>query len=283
MESYTQAHREARLSLLERFLSYPLNDSTPILQAFAALPNAIFCQGSHPLERFVYISGTRSDPVLLVAHTDTVWDRHYDREEAHAQFQVTEDRIVSLSEQAGLGADDRAGCAMLWHFRNSGHSLLLLDGEEKGHYGAKYLARDHRKLLRELNRHCYILTLDYPGGRICHYHGVHNSSAFRKMIEQTYHCQVVTQKKGSDLPYLCRNACGVNIGVGYHSAHKATEFLSIPQWLDTLSLLEQQLPTAQKPYRTRKLPRLKSYTLTQLKKIYAHLRKLFLPNPTHPQ
>ena len=32
----------------------------------------------------------------------------------------------------GIGADDRAGCAILWLLKDSGHSLLVTNGEEIG-------------------------------------------------------------------------------------------------------------------------------------------------------
>jgi hypothetical protein len=118
------------------------------------------------------------------------------------------------------------------------------------------------------------MALDLPGGKIAHYHGVHNSENFRQFVCKTLGCQIMTMKKGSDLSYLCRGACGVNLGVGYHSAHTADEFLSIPQWLDTAAMLHALLPRLQKRYRTRLLPRIKDQTVADMKKCYAALRKI---------
>ena len=274
MDTRVMCNRDELLSLLEEFLSYPLNDGTAILDRFASLPAAVTGQGKHPMERFVYVPGTRKDRILLMVHVDTVWDQHYDNAQLGDHPVFTSDRVTGSSPNAGLGADDRAGCALLWYFRDSGHSLLLLDGEEKGHYAAKYLAREHKQLLREFNKHRYIMALDLPGGKIAHYHGVHNSENFRQFVCKTLGCQIMTMKKGSDLSYLCRSACGVNLGVGYHSAHTADEFLSIPQWLDTAAMLHELLPREQKRYRTRLLPRIKDQTVADMKKCYAALRKI---------
>ena len=55
---------------------------------------------------------------------------------------VFEDGVYSSGDDlCGIGADDRAGCAMLWLLRDSGHSLLILDGEEHGQVGAAFFAR----------------------------------------------------------------------------------------------------------------------------------------------
>ncbi len=264
------------LPLLKEFLSYPLDDGTEILDRFAALPSAIRGQGDHPMERFVYVPGTRKDRILLMVHVDTVWDRHYDNVQSQANPVFQSDRVISGIPAAGIGADDRSGCALLWHFRNSGHSLLLLDGEEKGHYAAKYLVRQHKRLIKQFNAHRYIMALDFPGGRIAHYHGVHNSSAFHRFIHKDLGCRIMTIKRGSDLSYLCRGACGVNLGVGYHSAHTPREFLSIPQWLDSAKLLEELLLREQKRYRTRKLPRLLDLSIRYMKLVWSFIRKRIL-------
>ena len=264
------------LPLLEEFLSYPLDDGTEILDRFATLPSAICDRGEHPMERFVYVPGQRKDRILLVVHVDTVWDRHYDIMQRGQKPVFQQDRVVSGTSLAGIGADDRGGCALLWHFRNSGHSLLLLDGEEKGHFAAKYIAREQKKLLREFNGHRYIMALDLPGGRIAHYHGVHNSSAFDQFVCKKLGCQIMTLKKGSDLSYLCRGACGVNLGVGYHSAHTANEFLSLSQWLDTAALLEDLLPQEQRRYRTRIFPRVWDALIRDLKVLWSFIRKRIL-------
>ena len=65
--------------LLEEFLSYPLSGTEEIFVRFERLPGAVSGRGEHPLERYVCIPGTRENRIVLVAHTDTVWDEAYGR------------------------------------------------------------------------------------------------------------------------------------------------------------------------------------------------------------
>ena len=117
--------------LILEFLSYPLDSGDEIFDRFAALPNAIAKKGGKPFERFVYVPGNRKDRVLLVAHIDTVWDKDYQKfgnNKPHNHRVVFENGIFSSGEETcGIGADDRAGCAMLWKLKDSGHSILILD------------------------------------------------------------------------------------------------------------------------------------------------------------
>lgn len=62
----------AHIETILDFLNTPLDSGEEILTRFAALPRAVTGRGSAPLQRYVYIPGTRSDRVVLVAHVDTV-------------------------------------------------------------------------------------------------------------------------------------------------------------------------------------------------------------------
>ena len=108
--------------VLELFLNMPNYDAKYVFSVFSNLPNAVISKGDNPFERFVYIPGKREDRVLLVAHADTVWDEKY--VEGLDGKPVFEDGIYrSDNPDCGIGADDRAGCAMLWALKDSGHSL----------------------------------------------------------------------------------------------------------------------------------------------------------------
>lgn len=50
-----------------------------------------------------------------------------------------------------LGADDRAGCAIIWLLRNLGHGILITDDEEQGSLSVEEMARTNPELLEELN------------------------------------------------------------------------------------------------------------------------------------
>lgn len=250
MDSATTEYRE-----LLTFLQCPLQDGGQILERFRSLPNAVSGQGTHPRERFVYVAGTRKDRVLLLAHCDTVWDRSYCATEGEQVLHEENGLLSGTVATLGIGADDRAGCAMLWLLRNSGHSLLLLDGEERGHLGAKYLRTAYPKLLRELNHHAYMLQLDLWGGDSCMYHGILNCRRFCNMIE-SWGFREERKKNGTDISYLCKRVCGANLSVGYRDFHRDTETLDVRQWQRVLAILRERLAQPQRCYHTRRLRRL---------------------------
>lgn len=125
--------------VLEHFCSFPLDSSIEVLKEFAKLPGAISCFDEEK-KNFVYIPGERSDRVLLVAHADTVWDNEYTNFEKISQSIIRKrNTYIGTNEEYGIGADDRAGCAILWMLKDSGHSLLVTDGEEHGQIGANHI------------------------------------------------------------------------------------------------------------------------------------------------
>ena len=231
---------ETSKQLLQEFLSYPLNTADDIFARFESLPGAVSSQGTKPLERYVCIPGSRENKIVLVAHTDTVWDDAYGKP-AQTTVLFEDGYFKSGSPDCGIGADDRAGCAMLWALRDCGHTILLVNGEEKGKWGAKYLQKSNPELFRELNRHQFMIELDWRGTGTCLFNQVHNSNRFRKYIADVLGFQDAKVSGGCDLEFLCHKICGVNIGVGYHGWHKATERLSLAEWENTLDCLTRFL------------------------------------------
>ena len=223
--------------LLEEFLSVPLDSGMEILEKFAALPGAQYGKGETPTAQYVYVPGTRKDRVILTAHVDTVWDSTYDKPHTGTHALTCENGIFRSGEPGvGIGADDRAGCAMLWALRNSGHSLLLTNGEELGKAGVKFLMAD-RALSREINRARFMIALDWVGTDSCQFYGVENTKRFKYYIETELAFRDSKKNAGCDLHYLCKKVCGVNLGVGYHRYHNETEFLSVEEWTHTLNAL----------------------------------------------
>lgn len=230
--------------ILEQFLSYPLADGTAIHNLFATLPGAIVGKGQKPLEQFVYVPGTRKNALVLVAHTDTVWDERYGKP-AQTSAILQDGVFRSANPACGIGADDRAGCAMLWALRDSGHSLLIVDGEEKGKHGANYLRKHHKKLFRELNKHAFMIEMDWQGSGGCLYNQVDNTQAFKEHIAGQLGFQDSKQKGGCDLQVLCQKICGVNVGVGYHDCHRPTETLNVAEWENTYQAMSAFLQIEQ--------------------------------------
>lgn len=235
-------HEECR-SLLRQFLSTSIQDGSKLLGLFASLPGAVVGSGERPLERFVYVPGSRKDRIVLVAHCDTVWDRVYGGD-TETSLGEDESYFYSTNPSCGIGADDRAGCAMVWALRNSGHSLLIVDGEEHGKWGAKFLREHHGSLFRELNRHRYMLELDWQGAKGCLFHQVDNTAQFRNFVTNEMGFREDQVKGGCDLQFLCRRICGANLSVGYYRYHKPNEVLLISDWEQNYHALEAFL---QKP------------------------------------
>ena len=261
-------------SIVEEFLNTPLENGDAIFNKFASLEGAIVGAGEHPLERYVYIPGTRADRVVLVAHMDTVWDRSYDlRYEGTSGVGYTEGIFHSLNEGgSGIGADDRAGCAMLWLLRDSGHSILLVDGEEHGNLGAKYLKSSKPALFKELNSHRFMIELDAPGADQCLFLQVDNTKAFKKYICTGLNVTDAKKGGGCDLQILCKSICGVNLSVGYLNFHTKLEVLIYKDWENTYNKLKAFLEKPQKRFTTDKLRPILRFFKNCLRKIV----KLFM-------
>lgn len=230
-------------NLVESFLNLPLDRTSELFELFASLPGAVEGRGEAPMQRFVYIPGTRKDRILLVAHADTVWDAHYGSPVPRREPVVYQRELFHSAEAThGIGADDRAGCAMLWVLRDSGHSLLVLDGEERGKIGARYLKKKHRRLFREINRtHRMMIELDSRGGGLCLFDQVDNTDAFKRYIQEKLGVRQDMHGGGCDLQILCHKVCGVNLGIGYGNEHTSREYLYLPVWRHVLHTLENFL------------------------------------------
>lgn len=241
---------------LMEFLSFRPDDSLPVLRRFAALEGAV-SSFTGENRSFVYLPGTRADRVVLVAHADTVWDREYavgeDRlllaEWKHEPWADGDVILQGGSEEWGLGADDRAGCAMLWLLRNSGHSLLITDGEEHGQLAACRIREEFPELFRELNRHRYMIQLDRRGARDYKTYDIPVSGAFRRYIEENTGCSDAGRNSRTDIVRLCRDVAGVNLSVGYYSEHSPAEILKADEWLRTFETVRRLLEKPQPEFR----------------------------------
>ena len=226
--------------VLETFLSYPIGSADEVFAKFESLPGAIIGRGEKPLERYVCIPGARENKVVLVAHADTVWDSAYGKT-AETSICMERGFYKSTNPECGIGADDRAGCALLWTLRDSGHTILVVNGEEHGKVGARFLKKSNPKLFRFLNQHRFMLELDWMGAAQCLYNQVDVTDKFRKYIADTLLFQEGTEKGGCDLEVLCKQICGVNIGVGYYGWHHPMECISLEEWESTRTRLENFL------------------------------------------
>ena len=209
---------------VEEFLAFPLEDTAEIFEKFSALKGAVHKKGENPKEQFLYVPGTRADRAVIAAHADTVWDRAY-----------------SETRGRGLGADDRVGCAILWLLRDSGHSLIILDGEEHGAQGSEFLKREHKELFNEVNAHSFIVQLDRRGTDDYKFYNLPISPKFRAYIESETGYKDAGRDSRTDIVVLCEDVCGVNFSVGYYDEHTPDESFVYEEWENTFFTVQKML------------------------------------------
>lgn len=248
--------------VLREFLEMPLESTDAVFKKFLDLnmPGTIHEKGNGDFQEFLYIPGTRTDRVVLVAHADTYWDSRW-AEYEHTNYNtpknltsmVLNGRLVFRNEfgnehnrNGGLGADDRAGCAMLYLLRDTGHSLLVTEGEEhrNGHRIPLFPTRND--LRDSINSsHQFAIQLDRRNGRDFKTYTV-GTERFRNFIRESTGYTEQTDPGRTDVVVLCEKICGVNFSIGYHQEHYSNEYLDFSEWKDSIemvrNLLRQDLP-----------------------------------------
>ena len=230
-------HRRNHAALRE-FLALP-HRAAAVLDKFAALPEAVRKSGGDG-EGFVYVPATRKNAVLLVAHADVVGDEN-------AEVVLAETERVIFNRKGILGADDRAGCAMLYLLRDLGHGLLVTDGEERGGLGTAFLATAFPELYDELNRrYDFMIQIDRRNGSDFKCYNV-GTDEFRAYVAEKTGFAEPDRWSFTDIVGLCRDVCGVNLSCGYHDEHTEREYLVKAEWSNTLTLLRRWLAEADLP------------------------------------
>jgi len=227
--------------LLTRFLTAT---EANVLEMFMKLPGAV----TNKAGDYVFVPGKRSDRILLVAHADTV---SYDVPKIvwigdavmRADSSILADAPVmhgySKSWGNALGADDRAGCAMLWDLFNGQHSLLITTGEETGGNGAKIAAR---RLAEELSKHSFAIEVDRRGFKHAVFYDV-ATKPFKQhilgLLNNGGSGWAEQQGSFTDISHLCPGIglCGVNLSAGYLHEHGETEVLLLGAWMETRAAL----------------------------------------------
>ena len=250
--SYKKITAEEKKRLLIDFLSLPIDSADEVFDRFALLDGAQYIKGEKTQARFLYIPGTRKDRVLLVAHADTVWDIAYTDKNIEQKIKIKDSIISGTNPDCGIGADDRSGCAMLYALRNSGHSLLIMDSEEHNKYAHILLKEKHKNILKELNRHQYMLEIDLSGtGLYSSNPKIANTKKFETFIENSLNLKSTPRvnKLGTDITQFCTKICGVNISCAYAKQHSPNEFINIEKWLEILDKLEKFLTPTQPKFK----------------------------------
>lgn len=235
--------KKDEIDILMEFLSFPISSTKEIIEKVKTIPNAIHRKGENELEEFVYIPGKRKNKVLLVAHVDTYWDQNYVNTFYKAEIIKESNYIYNNNGLCGIGADDRAGCAMLWLLKDSGHSLLFTNGEEHGQIGSNWLIsnEDNEDIKKNINdEHQFIIQLDRRGSSDYKCYNV-GTDEFRRYIEENTGYTEPDRSSRTDIVVLCEKICGVNLSIGYENEHTINEKLNITYWQNTLNILRKWL------------------------------------------
>jgi hypothetical protein len=234
--------RGSKLEILRGFLSFPVGSTKEIFDQFKTIKGHIFReQNANRKERFLYVEGKRKNKVLLVAHADTFLDNSDD---VCNFVRVGKGQFIRGVDENGksvlMGADDRVGVAMLWLLRESGHSILLVDGEEYGLRGSSWLANDNKDILDRINRrHQFVINLDLRGGRRFKCYNV-GSKKFKQFIEErTGYLESDKNPAAADICAICKTICGANFSVGYYNEHEVIEILNVRAWLHTFNTISE--------------------------------------------
>ena len=238
------------IEVLKQFLEYPIWTSKPIFEKFKTIKDSIFRESNETgKERFLFFNGKKDNKVVLIAHSDTVFDMLYNGN-SHPKHSVETEKDCFVGknengERISLGADDRAGCAILWALKDSGHSILLTDGEEHVGIGSNWLMEQNPDIAKIINQHQFMIQFDRRNSTEFKCYDV-GTDDFRTFIEENTNYREPDRTSYTDICTLCTDICGVNLSIGYYSEHSVNEKININQWLHTLNLtrnlLEKQLP-----------------------------------------
>lgn len=211
--------------VLEHFLNIPINCPDQIIKEFSLLDYAElgYSEEGHP---FVYIEGSRKNKLLLVAHADTVWQG----QDVNQDIGFKDGVYFSKNGLTGIGGDDRAGIALLWLFKDLGHSILVVSSEEKGIRCSRNMPQEFLDRLND--NHQFFIEFDKPGEqefKTC----FSGSFEFENFLQTNLGYKYAGPSSFTDLCFLCQKVCGANISVGYFDLHTKNQTVKFKIWYQT--------------------------------------------------
>jgi hypothetical protein len=220
---------------------FKMSDSDILNKFYDLSPKTqVYGEGSY---QSLFIPGTRDDRVLLVAHVDTYWGKDQEKVsiDLNDGFLASGKKFFRCENGVrtnhmlgmGIGADDRAGVAILWHLRNLGHSILLTGMEERGCVGSSFimLREDASKLMQ---KHNFAVQFDRRNINDLVFYNVGTGKFINYCEEMTGYKWA--QGTFSDIGVLCKKICGVNMSVGYFNEHSPYEILHLASVNKTCSI-----------------------------------------------
>ena len=229
---------------VNRLIKFMEATEKDVVDLFLTLPNAISLPYA-PGQPIVFIPGTRKDRVLLVAHYDTVFDDNKKRIVKQSGTYLESD-VKGL----GIGADNRAGCCILWMMRKLGHSLLIVPDEEVGCLGSGLMASKYSEYLEN---HSYCMQFDRRGCDELVYYDT-ETPEFEQYMLDNFTGYASANGSFTDIVELVPAAgvCGVNVSIGFYDEHTADESLEVCAFIrtayNTLTLLRKEQPTFPSDY-----------------------------------
>ncbi len=181
--------------------------------------------------------------MVLIAHADTYFDESYGYPKQKHIVEIDGNYFVGKTENGdriALGADDRAGCAVLWALKDYGHSILITDGEEHGRIGSKWLMEENLDIAEIINQHQFMIQFDRQNSDDFKCYNV-GTDEFRSFIKEKTNYTEPDRKKNTDICTLCDKICGVNLSVGYYDEHKNKEKINFNDWLNILNVTKNLL------------------------------------------
>ena len=231
-------NKNTYIDILRYFLDLP-HSAAAVLETFSRLPQAVRETSPDGLG-FVFVPARRPAPVLLVAHADVAGDSE------HCPTLYEDEHIISNQGHV-LGADDRAGCAIIWALRDLGHGILITDGEEEGCLGADDIMVNHTDLRDELQaNYQFMVEFDRKNRDEYKCYNV-GTAAFRRYIETVTGFHEPDRKSCTDIAVLAKDICGVNLSCGYRNPHTPCEYIVKDDWLNTLRIAQQWLSSNNLP------------------------------------
>jgi hypothetical protein len=128
--------------------------------------------------------------------------------------------------------------------KDSGHNLLITDGEELGQIAARWLVNHNTDIAKIIYNSSFIIQFDRRNGNEYKFYDIPVSNEFENYIQQETGYTNAGKDSFTDIVTLCRSlesCCGVNLSVGYYHEHCPSETLNIEEWRNTLKIAEKML------------------------------------------
>lgn len=188
-----------------------------------------------------YVIAKGDIPIALVAHLDTVFDKHrgFNKELFYDPYRGV------LFCPDGAGFDDKAGVYAILQIIKSGlrPSIIFTTDEETGGGGATRLAKENCPL----DGLKYIIELDRHGSNDCVFYNCYNPK-FTEYIEAFGFIEKIGSF--SDISILCPawKICGVNLSIGYQDEHTYSEILWVNDMFSTIAKVIKMLQVENIPH-----------------------------------